>query len=388
MKKYSFYIISLWFSLSCFSQTSKGNSNQAEIESIEICGGMDSIINKIGKWKKHPDNTLFADKNFPRNQYNQVFTRQKKLYSLFAEIFTDLGGIEPNWYSSMRGSSSITGGPVPNTFSSFYLTYYCNTNYKKVMLGDETRNWIYVYINHWGWFAEKLTDWDINNDGKMIHVYVLPPKAGEWKGRTLYAPTNLPSSLAVVIGHNGKLPWHSLTQKQYLSGLRNMLTAKKEKDLQGFDSIEVSLNKNIEIKIPHITAEQQEKINQQRRNDLKKFQDNKENQKAIVIKSYNESVKYIDEYLAGTTAEMLEKPAIIDPKYNAYGFKGVFGDEKNGGIRLIAFSTKYYNKELPSYVPQFMILYWMWGSDPVSQKFKKQFEEKFPLEKLNEMIDH
>ena len=120
---------------------------------------------------------------------------------------------------------------------------------------------------------------------------------------------------------------------------------------------------------------------------MKKFQNSKEKSKADILKSYNEKVKYIDDYFAGATNEILEKPAIIDPQFQAYGFKGVFGDEKKGGIRLIAFSTKYFTKDLPSYVPQFMIIYWMREGGAVSMNFKKQFEEKFPLEKLKTLID-
>ena len=103
--------------------------------------------------------------------------------------------------------------------------------------------------------------------------------------------------------------------------------------------------------------------------------------------SYAEKVKYIDDYIAGASAETLEQPAFIDPKYNAFDFKGVFGDENNGGTKLVAVGAKYFDNDLPRYVPQFMVLYWSWALDPVSLRFKEQFEENFPLEKLKAMID-
>ena len=387
MRKKLLKVLLILYSVSCYSQTSNTDWPEAERKKAEICGGIDSIISRKGKWTKASYDMAFPDKDFPPNQYNQVYARLNKISEFFVEAFNDLRGLEPTWYGGMRGSSALKGGPVPYAFSSLYKTYYCNTNVNKIMLGDETRNWIYVYVNHWGWFAEKLHEWDINNDGKIIHVYMLPPKVGEWKGKTLYAPTILHSSRAVVIGHNGKLPWHSLTKKQYLTGLRNMLTDKKNKDLASFDSLEKKLKQNFQTTNPHISAEQLEKINQQRKDELKKFQDNKEKRKGDILKSYYEKLKYIDDYLAGATNETLEKTAIIDPKYGTYGFKGVFGDEKKGGFRLIVFSIKYYDNSLPSYVPQFMILFWMWGADAISLKFKNQFEENFPLEKLKSIID-
>ena len=91
-------------------------------------------------------------------------------------------------------------------------------------------------------------------------------------------------------------------------------------------------------------------------------------------------------YLANASPETLEQPAIIDPKYNELKFRGTFGDEDKGGTRLIAIGSKYF-KDLPRYVPQFMVLYWRWTQDPVSLRFKEQFEKNFPIEKLKAMID-
>jgi hypothetical protein len=57
------------------------------------------------------------------------------------------------------------------------------------------------------------------------------------------------------------------------------------------------------------------------------------------------------------------------------------------GEKLIAIGSQYFTKDLPRYVPQFMILYGRWTDDPVSLLFKKEFEENFPLGKLKAMID-
>jgi hypothetical protein len=87
------------------------------------------------------------------------------------------------------------------------------------------------------------------------------------------------------------------------------------------------------------------------------------------------------------STETLEITAIIDPKYNALKFRGTFGDENNGGTRIIAIGAKYFNKDLPRYVSQFMVLYWTWDGRFCVPTFKEQFEENFPLEKLKSMID-
>ena len=67
---------------------------------------------------------------------------------------------------------------------------------------------------------------------KIKTIFQLPPKAGELKGMTIYKlrQSQFSTSWAVVIGRSGKVPWRSLTQKQYLTGLKN----KYEKDIKKF----------------------------------------------------------------------------------------------------------------------------------------------------------
>jgi hypothetical protein len=202
----------------------------------------------------------------------------------------------------------------------------------------------------------------------------------------LYAPHTNEFDRAVVIAHDGKLPWHSLTQKQYLTGLKNKWQTELQKQMNSYDENEEKMKKEID-KVSNSTSPQAPKIKQQLEQQLKDFQAKKEGYKSSSRKFYDEEIKYIDNYFANASAETLEQVAIIDPKYNALKFRGTFGDEDNGGTKLIAVGAKYFNKDLPRYVPQFMVLYWRWTEDPVSLRFKEQFEENFPLEKLKAMID-
>ena len=147
------------------------------------------------------------------------------------------------------------------------------------------------------------------------------------------------------------------------------------------------MKKNLD-NIPHtLKPEDAAKVKQDLERQLKDFQAKKEGYKSSSRKYYDAEIKYIDDYLDHASEEILEQAAIIDPKYNPLKFRGTFGNEDNGGTKLMAISSKYFNNELPRYVPQFMVLYWRWTEDPVSLIIKKQFEENFPLEKLKAMID-
>ena len=68
-------------------------------------------------------------------------------------------------------------------------------------------------------------------------------------------------------------------------------------------------------------------------------------------------------------------------------FKGSFSTLEKGGQMLVMIDPGYFNKQLPSYAAQMIVLYWRWGNDTPGQNFKKEFEENFPVDKLQAMID-
>lgn len=322
---------------------------KAFIEHVQICGGVEELTKLKGKWTRVEDDLAFPDRSLPRSQYSQVFERIDKLIPLLKEAIPDLGGTEARWYRGIRGYSYTTNGPVPYALNSLYLNYFCNSDSKKIVLGDETRTWFHIFVNQYHWFCKKVDEWDIDNNGKMIVIYKLPPKAGQWKGVTVYEPdTHRGYSRAIVIGHNGKLPWHTLTRKQYLTGLKNSLEAKKEKQLS--------------------------------------YSKLKEEVRVKTEKYWNDRLYPVDNYLTSHTEEELKQPAILEPLSTIIEFKGQFGEEPNG-VKVVAFSSAYWNKDLPRYAPQFMILYWMWDDYPLATPIKKQLEENFDISKLRALID-
>jgi hypothetical protein len=310
-----------------------------------VCGGMDSIFGRKGSWKKTEDDLVFPDKTFPRAQYKPIYARIDSIYKLMKEIFTDLSGFEPRWHRSIRGQSYIPNGPVPYKFSTLFFEYYCNTNFKKLFLGDETSTSVYIFINHLNWFLYQADTLDINDDGKMKNIYQLPPKVEQVQGLTVYKLRTTPffETRGIILGRNGKVPWRSISQKQYLTGLKNQY----HKQLARF-------NKNSSYNA-----------------------------------DYTKRLKHIDDYLAVANEETLLQPAIIDPGSGIWGFKGKFGDENEGGFRLVLWAggEAYFDKNLPRYVPQLIEVYWSFNNYQVSQLVKNQFENNFPFEKLKAMMD-
>jgi len=345
MKKTIIISICLLLMIASFAQKTRIEN---EMEVARACGGMEELSKIKGNWKKLEDDLAFPDKKLPKSQYPLVFERIDKMVQLFKEAITDLSGTEPRWYRGMRGEPYNENGPVAYSVNTLYFNYYCNTIQKKPVLGDETRTWFHVFVNHYNWFCKKVDDWDINNDGKMITIYRLPPKVGKWKGITVYEPeVTRGYSRAVIIGHNGKLPWHTLTKKQYLTGLKNYLELKKKNDLA-----------------PQL----------------------KDQFRAKVEKYWDDQLRPVIDYLNNHSEEELKEPAILEKTSTIIGFSGRFGKESDG-VKVIAFSTAYWNKDLPRYAAQFMVLYWMWDGYMLATPIRQQFEDNFPVEKLRALID-
>lgn len=347
MEKRILILITLLIPAFCPAQVSfdKEKVLQNEREWSKVCGGLDSVMAKKGSWKKVSDDLAFPDKTFSRAQYKFVNTRIDSLFVFFKESLTQLNGFEPRWKRGIRGNSYLANGPVPYQFQSHYLHYSCNTNLNKIVLGDETSTWAYVFVNQLNWFLYEVDTLDINDDGIIKEVFQLPPTIGKWKGNTLYElkGTQTRTARSVIIGRNGKVPWRSLTQKEYLTGLKNQYEKKLKTVREG-------------------SSDEWE---------------------------YKGKLKYIMDYLAVTDEEALKKTAIIDPKAGIWSFKGIFGDEEKGGFKLVlsGLGEKYFDKSLPRYMPQLVQLYWSYGQSSPEQLFKEQFEENFPLEKLKAMID-
>jgi hypothetical protein len=372
----------------------KDNLKQDYIKQSDACGGVAEVFKKIGRWKRSSDDIVFPDKTFPANQYKLLLGRIEKILPIMKEALPDLGGFEPVWSASDRGYSFAANGPVPASFISLIFTYYCNSNMHKILLGDETGTVTKIYFNDYGLFCKKIDEWDINGDGRMISIYQLPDSIGTWKGLTMYEPkqpggAGIQTDRAVVLGHNKQMPWHTLTQKQYLTGYKNLLLKNKKEQLGGNDTYIKKMKQNIaDMQASKaLTAEQRNSIVKKLEYQLKAYQNNTVNKNIVAAeKIYNDNIKPATQYLDTATAETLSQPANLS--VTGIEFKGRFAKQGEPGTKLICFTTKFFNKALPRYVPQFIVLYWRWSTGDVSAcKFAKQMEENFPVEKLKALID-
>lgn len=104
------------------------------------------------------------------------------------------------------------------------------------------------------------------------------------------------------------------------------------------------------------------------------------NQKEEVIKLYEKELE------KNRDANLIDSAAIVRILDNMYPDVPIFSTGAEGGSMLVTENPAYIRKDLPKYVPQFMVLYWSWGDAANSKYFRQMIEANFPIEKLQAMI--
>ncbi len=102
-------------------------------------------------------------------------------------------------------------------------------------------------------------------------------------------------------------------------------------------------------------------------------------------KSFDNRIKVIDDVWRSLSEDQLKEPAIVNSAAPGT-FKG-FTSEEKGGRMIVFINYDYFNLKLPRYVPQMIVLYLQWDSNPAALNFKKQMDENFPIDQLKSLID-
>jgi hypothetical protein len=334
-----------------------------------------------GAWIKNND-ALMASTN-----QSKVIAHIDGIADLFKTAYSAPKGIEAHWYRSMGGHLIINNGPQPYQYNSLYQSWYCNKTANKLELNEETGTWAYAFVNGFGWFISDQYDLlliKVNNQ----NVYFLPPVKDQWKGYNVYqASSHGDMGRCIILLHNDQLPWKPITQQQYLQAVRSYWESSKRGQDTAYDAHEASIRRNI-INIQnnkYLKQEDRDKIIAGLQKDLEEQPKKKADGLAFSNKYWGEKFKVIDDYVAQHSS-LLQEPAIMEPRFSS-DFNGSFASLERGGQMLVTIDPSYFNKQLPAFAAQLIVLYWRWDKNPASMNFKKEFEENFPVDKLKTMLD-
>jgi len=225
------------------------------------------------------------------------------------------------------------------------------------------------------------------------------PVTGKWKGYDVFEKEggqlkNMIPAQYVLLTHAGMLPYIPVTRKEYLERAIPYIKKFYAVEFATLDQIPVrSLEEQEAIK--NKTTEEYKRKYPGNPGMLKQYlatystdQQELERKKSIIQKNMDADLKkYQDELEKTTKNGMLESPAIVAGGVEMMSEQPVFTTEEQGGNMLITENPNYFRKDLPAAVPQIIVLAWWWEGAPWQLRFRKTFEENFPIEELQAMID-
>lgn len=310
----------------------------------------DSIMNVKGTWSTRAAFYPTPNQSRPANLFPVLNKKVDSIAAIFRQAYPNLRGTNAFWYSSLDEGALYNGGPWSYAYRSGFMYYYYNTAYKKIVPTGETGTWAYAFVNRVFWLFDQ-TQMNIEADGQKRAVWIFPHEKGEWNGYTLYEPVTHGGEYAsaIMLTKNGRLPYKPISQLQYLQALRKIREKEKQES-----------NAKVDKSLAQVLQKQNE--------------------------FWDKELKIIDDYINNTDKATLSQQAIVS---NWRIFKGSFPTLKDKhAYKLVYIDPEYFNNKLPSYTPQFIVVYWRWNNNAPGRYFKQQFEQNFRAERLKAMIEN
>lgn len=399
-----FLLITLQSSWSQQSTTNKAPCNDAMVMSAE------------GKWINSHDNVGSVN----QSQKQEVFKRLDVLQNILLNMFPKPTGVDIRvsrgagigYFGSTRKYRLSPDGDLsfdyvkllPNKSYSYFANFsphYCAHTDKGIvfMTGNQNENsdGVSISVNDFSGLVDGPAvddDWTIDGLPVRRLSTVINEK---WKNYELYGDARSKGRY-ILIHRNGMLPYKPVTRKQYLDrclafterlhdkmiGALNQIPvrsldvqeAEKKAKLAKFEKDFGKDPKRLKSNVDYYLSGYQ--TDQQRRDE--QVTNAKKNKEA-------ELKKFTDEIEKSTSEGLLDSPAIVQVMY--YSNPVVFETDPMKGFILVTENPDYIRKELPDYMPQFIVLNWKWNVEhyPVHKEYEKIFLQDFSIERLQAMID-
>ena len=371
----------------------------------------DSLLMTIkGSYKKIDDyiNSSISTV-LPKAQQPETFRRMDAMHQLLLEAYPQPIGMDGRWWHILETSffaPDATGLKGTSVCSYYYKCVFgSNCCYQDrpmdVSIYADVYNVLSIIANELGEAENYLHKVTMSiNGGK---VFLLTPIIGSWKGYDLYSDEAAKFSW-VLLSRKGESPFIPVTRKQYLDYSINYLDHFYDEQIKFAKQMPVrSLEvQEAEKKQSLDKIEEDYKNNTYQRDAIRKnFLDTykTEQQRRYetvnnLIKMKEDGIKRYEAALEKSKADkLLDTPAEVFQPFSVEENIPVFASGVEGGKMLITENPAYFRKDLPKYIPQFMVLYWEWVSDaPMyggeqGAYYRKMIEQNFPIEKLQAMID-
>ena len=358
-----------------------------------------------GRWAKMSDLTSI---NSP-----EANKRLEAIQNLLFTVYPEPVGVDAAWrrhngisyfgatqkyFDPKEGPTNFIGLPhfFQFTYECGFFDYYCYDGKMIPGYPGETGAVIKIFANNLTHFiGAGFNDCDMNIGG--LRVKMRYPLKEKWKGYNMYTPEAGSSAYSVLIHRPGMLPYVPITRKQYLDHSIKHLTSIYDKIITDFEKIPVrsleeqEKEKNAKLeKFKKDLGTDPKKLKSSVEYYLSGYQTDQQRRDEQVNKTKQlkiDVLKRFQDELEKTTKEgLLDSPACVVLLHSPDLITPIFVDEDKGKM-LVVDNPDYIRKDLPKHVPQFFILTWQGMSKGVRGEVGKIIKEKFPIEKLQAMID-
>ena len=349
----------------------------------------DSIIMSIkGTWSNYP--RLPMQKPVNKEEFDRATKNMEAYHQFLLEAYQQGIGSEPQVVMVNPRPAFYTAWVYSYSYRTAIFPYICVKD--KPVKVPATHTTFNIVSNEYEKFW-RSTQFFINGQ----EVFYRQPRVGKWNGYDAYSTEEYP---IVMLTRKDMLPYKPVTRKQYLDYMihridstytktanemkkmpvRSLEEQEKEKNakLEKFKKDFGNDPKKLKANVDYYLSGYQ--TDQQRRDEQVKEYTNKKNH---ILKVYR------DELEKSGAQNLLDAPAIVKDIVNTSFHENtdIFITEEKGGTVLLFINTVYLKKDLPKYVPQFMVVRLQGGGTVSERYFVKMMKEKFPFEKLQAMID-
>jgi hypothetical protein len=278
-------------------------------------------------------------------------------------------------------------GIAAYTFSMTFYPFWCNKSKGNRLVTDKaylTDVGIDIFVNHGMSIMQAYGDAFVS-DGKPIKLFRLAHQLGTFQNMPLYDGFGKDHAFALLFTHDNQLPYRELSQREYLTIIRNYWQKELEKTKGLISSAEQELLKMIEDAKKEHTGELREMIVKELIAQLPEIRrQSKENMENFNIEGPAE-LTAIDDYLANTPEAELQKTAIPISEGSHRGF----GSEKDGYYKVVVKNEDYFKKSLPVDAAQFILVWWDYHPHNTPTVYlKDNFEKNFDFEQIRAMVDN
>ena len=399
-----FFLITLQSSWSQQSSTSKAPCNDVMVMSVK------------GKWINSHDNVGSLNQSQKLEAFKRVDVLQNILLNMFPEpTGVDIrvirgGGI--GYFGSTRKYRLSPDGDLsfdyvkllPNISYSYFANFsphYCAHTDKGIVFktGNQNENGdgVSMSVNDFSGLVGGPAvddDWTINGLPVRMLSTVINEK---WKNYELYGDVRSRGRY-VLIHRKEMLPYKHVTRKQYLDRCLTyteqlhdkMIGALNQQPVRSLEAQEAEKKAKL-AKFEKDFGKDPKRLQSTVDYYLSGYQTDQQRRDEQVTKAKRikeaELKKFTDELEKTTSEGLLDSPAIVQVMY--YSNPVVFETDLVKGFMLVTENPDYMRKELPGYIPQFMVLSWKWNVEtyPAHKEYEKKILQDFPMEKLQAMID-